>query len=160
MEFKKAPKVSDLSPQSRAIVVHLQQHGRSTFDQLHELFKEPAYFRSNHQNPHKPDPQWLRRRLGYMREAGHISRELHEGTMYYIAGRQVGDPVPTRQARARAPSECGVITPPRRVEVMNSPTYCPTPSTSYRDGAMDFTNCPSVEAGQARPFTPGRFHHG
>ena len=159
MQLKKIPtKGSKLSPQSKAIITHLQQHGRCTFDQLHQLFKEPAYFRSNHENPHKPNPDWLRARLVYMRVAGHVSRELHDGAMYYVPGDQQRDQV-ARQP-LQAPSDSGVVTPPRRAYIMGSTAYRQQPSAPYRAGSMDFANCPSIESGQAKPFVPGKFNHG
>lgn len=51
--------------------------------------------------------------------------------------------------------EPGVIAPPRRIDVMSGPLYCP-PAMSYRDGAMDHEACPSITAGRPVPFRGGR----
>lgn len=53
--------------------------------------------------------------------------------------------------------EPDVIVPPRRIDVMNGPLYCP-PAMSYREGALDFEACPSATAGGPMPFRAG--HHG
>lgn len=158
MQFKKMPlKGTRLSPQSRALVTHLQTNGRQTFDQLHALFREPSYHRSNGPNGHTPDPNWLRARLKYMRDAGHVSRLVDEGVLYYVAGYQPGD----REAEAPAPAaEEACITPPRRIYVMTGGTYVPPRPTATRAGAMDFADCPSIDAGRARPFIPGKVIHG
>lgn len=158
MQFKKMPpKGARLNPQSKAIVAHLQAHGRQTFDQLHVLFREPSYHRSNGPNGFVPNPHWLRARLTNLRQGGHVSREVHEGVMYYVAGYQAGEQEPTsRQALAAG----GCITPPRRVYVMQGGPYQPPPPAPCRDGAMDFAKCPSIEAGRRLPFTPGKAIYG
>ncbi|HQR98355.1 MULTISPECIES: hypothetical protein [unclassified Polaromonas] len=158
MQFKKsAPKGARLSPQSQAILAHLKEHGRRTFEQLHEVFKESARFRSNGPAGHTPNPEWLRSRLGYMRDAGIVWRECDEGTVYYKAG-QPSQSIDQEPAPPAAEQAC--VTPPRRTYVMQGDPYQPPPPTPCRDGAMDFANCPSIEAGRARPFIPGKVIHG
>lgn len=159
MQFKKMPpKGARLNPQSKAIVAHLQANGRQTFDQLHVLFREPSYHRSNGPNGHVPNPDWLRARLTSLRQGGHLSREVHEGAMYYVAGYQAGELIEAMPRQAQPADGC--VTPPRRIYVMGGDTYVPPKPAPCRDGAMDFANCPSIEAGRARPFIPGKVNHG
>lgn len=155
---KKAPKASRLSPVSLAIVSHLQDQGQCTFDQLHALFKEPALFRCNHENAHIPNPQWLRTRLAYLIEAGHLLHEVKGGIGYYGPGYAKGESKPAREPQADAPSECGVLAPPRSSSVMDG-VYCPQPAPPLRAGSMDFAHCPSVQMGRTVPFTPGKVVH-
>lgn len=150
-----------LSPQSRAIVEYLQAKGKQTFEQLHLLFKEPSAHRSNGDRGHIPNPQWLRTRLYYMREAGHVKRVLDQGGWYFEAGYPAGAVAEPRQrAAAAALPQAENITPPRRTYVMGGDTYTPPRPAPCREGSMDFADCPSIEAGRARPFIPGKVIHG
>lgn len=147
MEFPKPrPKASNLGDTSKAIVAHLRTHGRCTFEQLDMLFKEPSRFRANHQNAHIPRPEWLRGRLSDLRKAGHVSRELHEGTPYFVVSDQVRDTAQGEKTTAVN------VTPPRRVYVMGGETYSPAKAAPYRAGAMDFASHPSLRMGRTVPF--------
>jgi hypothetical protein len=150
-----------LSPQSRAIVEYLQANGKQTFDQLHMLFKEPSHHRNNGDRGHIPNPDWLRTRLYYMREAGHVKRVLDQGGWFFEAGYPAGAaPEPRQRDKETALPQAGNVTPPRRIYVMGGETYKPPRPTATRQGSMDFADCPSVEAGRARPFIPGKVIHG
>lgn len=154
-------KTSTLSPQSRAIVEHMQALGRQTFEQLHGKFREPSYHRSDGPNGHQPNPAWLRNRLNYMLEAGHVTKKLDQGVWYYDAAYPTGTPAGPRRSPQREKTEpLGDVVPPRRIYVMGSDTYTPPKAAAPRAGSMDFAECPSLDAGRRLPFTPGKAIYG
>lgn len=152
---------ASLHPTNRAIVVYLQQHGGQNFEQLHQVFKEPSAYRTDGPDGHKPNPRWLKSRLEQLRTQKHVTWHLKDGAWRYEAAYPAGTPAEPRKGRTPRPVVIPAnAVPPRRIYVMGGGNYEPPAPSPRRDGSMDFASCPSVEAGCARPFLPGKAIYG
>lgn len=100
------------------------------------------------------------RRAGWLANVGSNYRGIWSLTEKAVALLERGgcpEPAPNVPVDDDEPD---LVVPPRRTYVMQGDPYQPPPPMPCRDGAMDFANCPSIEAGRARPFIPGKVNHG
>lgn len=137
-----------MSPESLELVNHLKAKGAQTFEDLQNRFCSQ-------------ERGVLNKRLHNLKSSRWIERYEEDGVFFWVLLEESRNRDPlmprTRGIQIAPPKQPGdtpeadavkeetplPIVPPRRVDVMNGPTYQPTPTYIARPGALDATRIPS-----------------
>lgn len=138
-----------MSPESLAVINFLKSHGAQKFEALEAAFPRQTHSELSKRLHNLKANRWVDRyeedRVVFweLREdARHRDPQMPRTRGIQVTPKPTGETPPADEAEQGAEPPLPIV-PPRRVDVMNGPTYQPTPTYIARPGALDASHISS-----------------